>query len=600
MEKKRPCPSRGMYRHNQCVATSSAVEIFRSLGTVFGNIAANHLERGDYAAVLSLHVDPLTYDDADVFRDDYLVSELMSKFPNFDVGIDREKVAFDKFRDSERVCSEANLRLKSIYGTASTTVSVASYLYTAQRKIARLLGPFSWDEAERHFGFGPGSTTSLRRIRGDAYYKYGAFKPHVTRECMALGFAAICREPRWLAHLAGLTGEISSSTYEDLLSTVRPDDILVPVPGNHVITVPKNAKTDRVIAKEPDLNMYVQRGIGGVIRRRLKHVGVNLDCQRRNQFLARQGSISGRLATLDLSAASDTICLELVRQLLPPDWFAAIETCRSPQGVLPDGSVITYQKVSSMGNGFTFEVESLIFWALVSSVVDLSQVNERRIAVYGDDLIFSVDCMNQVVDLLSICGFSANTRKSFHTGKFRESCGKHYFAGCDVSPFYIREGVENPERLIWLANSIRRHSRRGWHWGLDGRFETAYHSVVSLLPKFWRSPHIPDGLGDIALFGDFDEIRPKKALRGHSGYVGCGVVRKHHTFLPEDDPFLIKVLSELDRRSVCSVSPIRGDQGSDRPLGVSLPKRRITYQVVRPVTELWESFGPWIHSTASK
>lgn len=600
MEKKRPCPSRGMYRHNQCIATSSARELFKALGTSFGRTASEFLERGDFAGVLSLHVDPLTYEDADLFRDDYLVAELLSKFPNFDVGIDRQAVALDKFRDSERVCAEANQRLKSLYGTASTTVSVASCIYTARRKIERLLGPFSWDEAARHFGFGPGSTTSLKRTRGDAYYKFGASRPHVTRECMALGFAAIRSEPRWLAHLAGLSGEISGLQYEELLERVKPSDVLCVVPGNHVITVPKNAKTDRVIAKEPDLNMYVQRGIGGCLRRRLKRAGVNLDDQRRNQFLARQGSISGSLATLDLSAASDTVCLELVRQLFPPDWVEAIETCRSPQGVLPDGSVITYQKVSSMGNGFTFEVESTIFWALVSAVVDLHQVRDRRIAVYGDDLIFSVDCMSQVVELLSICGFTTNAKKTFHTGKFRESCGKHYFDGCDVTPFYIRESVDTPERLIWLANSIRRHARKGYAYGLDGRFEQPYQLVVQALPKFWQKPRIPDGLGDIALFGDFDEVRPRKAPRGWSGWVCLGVSRKSHVFLPEDGPFLIKILYDMWRKPPVMADLTKKVVGGDSPLGVSKPMRRIAWQVVKPVTELWESFGPWIHSTASK
>ncbi len=598
MDKKRPCPSRGMYRHNQCIATSSARELFKALGTDFGQKAVSLLERGDFAGLLSLNVDPLTYSDADLFRDDYLVAELMSKFPNFDVGIDREAVAFDKFRKSERDCSEANQRLKSLYGKASTTLSCTSFIYTARRKIERLLGPFSWDEAEQHFGFGPGSTTSLKRVRGDAYYKFGAFKPHVTKECMALGLTAVWREPRWLAHLAGFSGELSDTVVEELRSRIQPADIFTIVKGNHVITVPKNAKTDRVIAKEPDLNMYVQKGIGGIIRRRLKRVGVDLDDQTLNQRLAREGSETGSLCTLDLSAASDSVALQLVRELLPPDWVEAIELCRSPQGVLPSGEVITYQKVSSMGNGFTFELESLIFWALVHAVLDYSSTIERRVAVYGDDLIFSVDIYDSVVELLSICGFSTNAKKSFHTGLFRESCGKHYFAGHDVTPFYIREGVETPERLIWLANSIRRHARKGFSYGLDGRYQETYSSVVQMLPSYFRKPLIPEGLGDIALFGDFDEIRPKKAKNGFAGYVGLGAVRKSSMFLPEDPPILLKALSDLEKRHR---KPFdwRSIDGAI-PFGVNKPQRRDAWKLVRVPTEQWENFGPWLHVTASQ
>jgi len=594
-----------MYRHNKCIATSSAAGLFKALGTSFGQQAAGLLERGDFASLLSVNVDPLTYDCADLFRDDYLVAEMMSKFPNFDVGIDREAVAMEKFRMSERVCSEANQRLLSLYGTASTTVSATSFLWTARRKIERLLGPFLWDEAEQYFGFGPGSTTSLKRKRGDAYFKYGACKPHVTRECMVLGLTAVKREPRWFCHLAGFSGEPSVDVVEELSSRIRPEDIFTIVPGNHVITVPKNAKTDRVIAKEPDLNMYLQKGIGGVIRRRLKRCQIDLDDQTRNQQLAREGSETGMLCTLDLSAASDTVAMQLVRELLPPDWVEAIELCRSPQGVLPDGSVITYQKVSSMGNGFTFELEALIFWALVQSVVDYSTTMERRVAVYGDDLIFSVDCYTSVVELLSICGFSVNAKKSFHTGKFRESCGKHYFSGRDVTPFYIRESVETPERLIWLANSIRRHARKGMTFGLDGRYEEMYLSVVQALPPFWRKPRIPDSLGDIALIGDFDEIRPKKAKNGLAGYIGLGAARKSSSFLPEDVPILIKALEAVHRREFLSVDVLlekahKKERSSVTTLEVNNPRRTDTWRVVKPVSEQWESFGPWLHVTASQ
>jgi len=574
-----------MYRHYLCYATSGAGEIFKSLNTPLGRHAAGLLERGDFAAVLQLSVDALTYESADEFRDDYFVTEHLSKFLNFDVGIDRVAVALDKFRKSEQDCLLANHRLKSSYGTASTTVSAASLIYTAQRKIARLLGPFSWDEAEQHFGFGPGSTTSLKRTHGDAYYKFGASKPHVTKECLALGFAAVRRIPRWFSHLAGFSGELSDASYEELSSGVNPYDIFTVVPGNEVITVPKNAKTDRVIAKEPDLNMYCQKGIGGIIRSRLKRVGIDLNDQTTNQDLACEGSETGLLATLDLSAASDTVALQLCYELMPPDWMSAIETCRSHSGVLPTGEVLTYQKVSSMGNGFTFELESLIFWALVHSVLDYSPTIERRVAVYGDDLIFSSDIYEPVVDLLSFCGFTVNAKKSFHTGKFRESCGSHFFAGRDVTPFYCREAVDSTERLIWYANSIRRWARKGSTWGLDARLQACHSQVVEMLPKFWRRPRIPEHLGNIALIGDFDEVRPKKALRGYQGWQCLGVGRKLNTFLPCDGPILLKSLYGLEKKK---------GPGDDIPFGVPTPSRAVVWRVVRPVAEQWESFGPWL------
>ena len=44
--------------------------------------------------------------------------------------------------------------------------------------------------------------------------------------------------------------------------------------SNRLMTVPKNARTDRVIAAEPDWNMFFQLGLGASIRARLQKVGL--------------------------------------------------------------------------------------------------------------------------------------------------------------------------------------------------------------------------------------------------------------------------------------------------------------------------------------
>lgn len=580
---KRPCPSKGLYRHFSCIATDVAKSVLRQIDSVLSRYILDCLSRGDYKGVISASADPSAYSEAGAFKDDYLAAEIMSKFPDWDLGIDRDVVALDKFLSSEIGCSETNSRLKTLFGTASTTVSVASLLYTAQRKIERLLGPFSWDEAEQYFGWGPGASTSLRRTQGDSYFKYGA-KPHVTRQCAMIAYTAVRRVPRWFQYLAGFPGNLSPQYLELLGRLLGPEDLFEIVDGNRVTTVPKSAKTNRVIAIEPDMNMYVQKGIGGVIRSRLRRVGIDLNDQSRNQELALEGSLTGRLATIDLSSASDTVANGLVEMLLPPDWNSAIQHCRSELGTLPSGDVLRYQKVSSMGNGFTFELESLIFWALVSSVVELSGALERRVAVYGDDIIVSVECYEQVVELLSVCGFSTNTKKSFATGKFRESCGKHYFSGHDVTPFYIRKAVDSPVRSIWLANSIRRYARKGMPYGMDARWLPCYTSVLETLPSFWRRPRIPDSLGDIALIGDFDEVLPKRAKLGWEGWECIGYAEKRSVSTASDIPFMLKALNKLEFRVL----------GDDIPLGINTPLRRVVYQVVRPVTALWDNFGPWI------
>jgi len=119
----------------------------------------------------------------------------------------------------------------------------------------------------------------------------------------------------------------------------------------------------RSICVEPGLTSFYQLALGEEIRRRLLRVGVDIRDQTRNQLLAREGSVTGLLATIDLSSASDTMSYELIRYLLPPDWFDLLTSFRSPS-VTYKGSVIDLEMFSSMGNGFTFPLETLVYWSL--------------------------------------------------------------------------------------------------------------------------------------------------------------------------------------------------------------------------------------------
>jgi hypothetical protein len=61
-----------------------------------------------------------------------------------------------------------------------------------------------------------------------------------------------------------------------------------------------------------------------------------------------------------------------------------------------------------------------------------------QVRVYGDDLIVPVDLVDSVLGVLSSFGMVVNADKSFWTGRFRESCGKEYYAGQDVSIVKVR------------------------------------------------------------------------------------------------------------------------------------------------------------------
>jgi len=330
------------------------------------------------------------------------------------------------------------------------------------------------------------------------------------------------------------------------------------VDGNRVITVPKNYKTDRTIAVEPDMNIYVQKGIGGVIRNRLRAIGVNLDDQTKNQRLAKIGSISGRLATIDLSMASDTISRLIVKKLIRSDWLDALGQCRSHFGVLPSGEKIFYQKFSSMGNGYTFELETLIFLSLALAHAKLHGEEVDRISVYGDDIVVPSTMAAGFCGLLSWCGFTPNPKKSYSSGPFRESCGKHYYSGYDITPFYVKKYDSSLRSLFKIHNQIWRYQDRCVWLGTERR--KALLDVCKWLrnyaPACWRKPLIVDGFGDGAFVGYFDEVLPNK-VRIHpskpehdwDGYWFHSVLEL--PVLDEDishHGLLVKAVARIDRK----------------------------------------------------
>jgi hypothetical protein len=212
--------------------------------------------------------------------------------------------------------------------------------------------------------------------------------------------------------------------------------------GNRITFVPKDARTLRTIAIEPALNVCLQLGVHSFIADRLHTLGNSIIDQERNQEWARLGSMRGlgsSYATIDLSQASDSVSTELVRWLLPSDWFGFLDDIRCKSGVV-EGAPMLYEKFSSMGNGFTFALETLIFWALgraVASTVHGAEV----VSVYGDDIVVDDRAALLMVEVLQFAGLVVNTTKSFVLGPFRESCGADWHSGLRVTPQYIRRAV---------------------------------------------------------------------------------------------------------------------------------------------------------------
>lgn len=224
---------------------------------------------------------------------------------------------------------------------------------------------------------------------------------------------------------------------------------LVYCDSNRVELVPKNWKTDRTIACEPEGNLPLQLAFDTYAKRRLRRFGIDLRDQSANQDAAKKASIDNGLATVDFKAASDTISLNAVAWVFPPDWFKYLSDVRSPRyrGVFGEG---TYHKFSSMGNGSTFTIETILFAAACHAV------GSKNYLVYGDDVIIEKELFPEYQRLTRFLGFTINAEKSFIDGPFRESCGLDAFNGLDVTPAYIRQLDRRKSSFCHLVNSIAR------------------------------------------------------------------------------------------------------------------------------------------------
>lgn len=419
----------------------------------------------------------------DEFAEWYLRSEAFSKF---DDGLaegrqERFDSAMQRFHAAEAACRHANSRIVGwdLYVGFNPRV-----WRRARATIASILGPFPWERFPLHCQFGPGASVGLSRRRA-SYQNKWVLSTHITEA--AIPYYTAFR--RW-ANIA------------------LPEDLTI-VGGNKVTTVPKSYKTDRTIAIEPDWNCFLQAGVGRLIRSRLRRIGLlQPDAQYVHQRLAQAASSLGHLATLDLSAASDSVSLALCEALLPEDWFRVLVDLRSPLGFLPGGKVVDYAKISSMGNGFTFELETLLFYGL--TVASCDNGDRLSISVYGDDIICPDNQAEDVIATLHEAGFQTNGDKSFFGGsRFRESCGGHYFDGVDVKPFYIRNMPDRCGDAVVVHNNVLAWHANQRHSILDPEWGRVIDACRKAVPKALFGPWGVDGV----IWANWDEARPQWSRR---------------------------------------------------------------------------------------
>ena len=316
---------------------------------------------------------------------------LFSKYANLfcDSARARRDAAIAKWLRVEERNGRTNVRINSNVGwfrvfpnTPNNFTRLEDVLNRASQVIKRVIGP---NPPNLLYGrFSGGASTSVNRSFGMVERKYSG-SLDVTQEMWRYAFPRIWGDHLWV----DLNPSVLTPRFVD---------------SSILFTVPKSDTIDRVAAKEPDLNMHFQKAAGDFIRRRLKwKAHVDLNDQTINQVLAQRAQKDG-LATIDLSSASDSVSRELVKRLLPPNWFALLDDLRVKYTMI-DGVKHELNMFSSMGNGFTFELESLIFYALVRAIVDLSR-QRGIISVYGDDIIAPSNLFGVIRTVFAFCGFT--------------------------------------------------------------------------------------------------------------------------------------------------------------------------------------------------
>jgi len=240
------------------------------------------------------------------------------------------------------------------------------------------------------------------------------------------------------------------------------------VAGSRLSFVPKNADISRCICIEPSLNMYYQLGLGDVLTSRL-HDWFCIDLKTqpfRNRDLARIGSIFDSNVTIDLASASDSISWSLCKEVLPESLWRLLSRYRCSTTDVPGLGAFELDIVSSMGNGFTFPIQTILFCAMVESSFRCADIPyprnfiQKSWGVFGDDIIVPKGkiCRN-LLRLLKLAGFIVNDDKSFFEGKFRESCGADYFDGRDVRGVYL-QSLEKPQDFYVAINRLNLFSMK--------------------------------------------------------------------------------------------------------------------------------------------
>lgn len=477
----------------------------------------------------------------------YQLHTLLKKFPLS--GSSCAQKAYENFVAYESHCDVFNKQnYRVIEALNENHPDYLGFLEDIRGDIRRCIGDTPnlariYDSAKH----GPGTAVGLQSPAVTPYFKWSTLPYTVSPKALPYARAAIEADPRWIGALIDRYRTTIGEMYMPIDMDAFWSFVFKPINYCKYSTVPKSAETDRSIGIEPCLNVYLQLGVDGLIRRRLKHRwGIDLNTQSVNQKLAWQSSCNNEDATIDLKGASDCVAMRCGYMLLPPAWFDLLCDLRSWNIKIPkkftstgEDEIHPLRKLSAMGNGFTFVLETLIFAAICRVTMRRANI-KGNLAVYGDDIVVPRIIAPTVIKNLGYFGFDVNVDKTFISGPFRESCGVDCLNGINIRPLFLKRPVSNVTDIWYISNSLFVLEHR-----LPDLWEVSFCST-----REWLYKYIPRNLSGV--YGPPSEsldtyLFIKRARFDHNG--SC----KHKAIMPiarcfnnrAEDWFFRKLMHDL-------------------------------------------------------
>lgn len=313
-------------------------------------------------------------------------------------------------------------------------------------------------------------------------------------------------------------------------------------------SVPKDRNKRRLIGVEHCLLQFLQQSLASGLRKSTwfrrwttlhdqnEHIGfalgpVKIGASEHSDVSCEHGlwisdpGPGSHMCTVDLSDASDRIPLSLVEFLLP-EWYPYFATASSAYAEI-DGTLHPLGMAATMGCGFCFELETLVFHIVASlsgRIYDVSGgfVGRRlehyadRCRVYGDDVIIPSEWFPCFEFLCSQLGWVISYHKTGLTPKFVETCGTYINPVSRETRRRLCPTIETVEKtgkiraLGWNTQAERLATAMAFH---DAGFVTCASEIASPVLKAASYRWNPHGLQrhEIKLSSSVSETRPLSA-----------------------------------------------------------------------------------------